>query len=361
MAAVSRHTVRAGLSDAAQKRTRGTGAAVRGGSADRTAPRRHAATGNPLAKRQIQRRDAPKNTGEAPSSAKAETVRLAGAAGGHDGRRRPALWETGAEKTSSRGRSIFSASERGPLWRSIGQHPGTAFESEFFGHEKGSFTGATSQKIGYFEMANGGTLFIDEVGEMPLSMQVKLLRVLQNQRFMRVGGTAEIISRFRLVAATNRDLRDEVAKGRFREDLFYRLSVVPLRVPPLRERREDIIGLAEAFAESYCQRYGRPSLRLTDADRACLLNYSWPGNVRELKNIIERAVILNAPLLELVSPSRATASGSGRGPSSSRIFHDPRTRSAICATSWSARAARSAARTARNPCSASNARPSISS
>ena len=191
-------------------------------------------------------------------------------------------------------------------------NPGV-LESELFGHEKGSFTGATSQKIGYFEMANGGTLFIDEVGEMPLSMQVKLLRVLQNQRFMRVGGTAEIISRFRLVAATNRDLRDEVAKGRFREDLFYRLSVVPLRVPPLRERREDIIGLAEAFAESYCQRYGRPSLRLTDAERACLLNYSWPGNVRELKNIIERAVILNAPLLELVSPSRATASGSGAG------------------------------------------------
>ena len=194
-----------------------------------------------------------------------------------------------------------------------GAIPEQLLESEFFGHEKGSFTGATSQKIGYFEMANGGTLFIDEVGEMPLSMQVKLLRVLQNQRFMRVGGTAEIISRFRLVAATNRDLRDEVAKGRFREDLFYRLSVVPLRVPPLRERREDIIGLAEAFAESYCQRYGRPSLRLTDAERACLLNYSWPGNVRELKNIIERAVILNAPLLELVSPSRATASGSGAG------------------------------------------------
>ncbi|MFR4120489.1 MAG: sigma 54-interacting transcriptional regulator [Bilophila wadsworthia] len=166
------------------------------------------------------------------------------------------------------------------------QHPEQLFKG-FFGLKK-AFTGATSQKIGYFEMANGGTLFIDEVGEMPLSMQVKLLRVLQNQRFMRVGGTAEIISRFRLVAATNRDLRDEVAKGRFREDLFYRLSVVPLRVPPLRERREDIIGLAEAFAESYCQRYGRPSLRLTDAERACLLNYSWPGNVRELKNIISR-------------------------------------------------------------------------
>ncbi|MFQ8737188.1 MAG: sigma 54-interacting transcriptional regulator [Bilophila wadsworthia] len=169
-------------------------------------------------------------------------------------------------------RQIHLFSQRkGPF---VAVHPASTpeqlFESEFFGHEKGSFTGATSQKIGYFEMANGGTLFIDEVGEMPLSMQVKLLRVLQNQRFMRVGGTAEIISRFRLVAATNRDLRDEVAKGRFREDLFYRLSVVPLRVPPLRERREDIIGLAEAFAESYCQRYGRPSLRLTDAERACL-------------------------------------------------------------------------------------------
>ena len=162
-------------------------------------------------------------------------------------------------------------------------------------------------------MADGGTLFIDEVGEMPLSMQVKLLRVLQNQRFMRVGGTAEIISRFRLVAATNRNLRDEVAKGRFREDLFYRLSVVPLRVPPLRERREDIIGLAEAFVETYCQRYGRPPLQLTGAERACLLNYPWPGNVRELKNIIERAVILNAPLLELVSPSQSAASGAAAG------------------------------------------------
>ena len=222
--------------------------------------------------------------------------------------------ETGAGKDVIARQIHLFSQRKGPF---VAVHPASTpeqlFESEFFGHEKGSFTGATSQKIGYFEMANGGTLFIDEVGEMPLSMQVKLLRVLQNQRFMRVGGTAEIISRFRLVAATNRDLRDEVAKGRFREDLFYRLSVVPLRVPPLRERREDIIGLAEAFAESYCQRYGRPSLRLTDAERACLLNYSWPGNVRELKNIIERAVILNAPLLELVSPSRATASGSGAG------------------------------------------------
>ena len=222
--------------------------------------------------------------------------------------------ETGAGKDVIARQIHLFSQRKGPF---VAVHPASTpeqlFESEFFGHEKGSFTGATSQKIGYFEMANGGTLFIDEVGEMPLSMQVKLLRVLQNKRFMRVGGTAEIISRFRLVAATNRDLRDEVAKGRFREDLFYRLSVVPLRVPPLRERREDIIGLAEAFAESYCQRYGRPSLRLTDAERACLLNYSWPGNVRELKNIIERAVILNAPLLELVSPSRATASGSGAG------------------------------------------------
>ena len=222
--------------------------------------------------------------------------------------------ETGTGKdVFARQLHLFSQ-RKGPF---VAVHPASTpeqlFESEFFGHERGAFTGATSQKIGYVEMADGGTLFIDEVGEMPLSMQVKLLRVLQNQRFMRVGGTAEIISRFRLVAATNRNLRDEVAKGRFREDLFYRLSVVPLRVPPLRERREDIIGLAEAFVETYCQRYGRPPLQLTGAERACLLNYPWPGNVRELKNIIERAVILNAPLLELVSPSRSAASGSAAG------------------------------------------------
>ena len=222
--------------------------------------------------------------------------------------------ETGTGKdVFARQLHLFSR-RKGPF---VAVHPASTpeqlFESEFFGHERGAFTGATSQKIGYVEMADGGTLFIDEVGEMPLSMQVKLLRVLQNQRFMRVGGTAEIVSRFRLVAATNRNLRDEVAKGRFREDLFYRLSVVPLRVPPLRERREDIIGLAEAFVETYCQRYGRPPLQLTGAERACLLNYPWPGNVRELKNIIERAVILNAPLLELVSPSRSAASGSAAG------------------------------------------------
>ena len=222
--------------------------------------------------------------------------------------------ETGTGKdVFARQLHLFSQ-RKGPF---VAVHPASTpeqlFESEFFGHERGAFTGATSQKIGYVEMADGGTLFIDEVGEMPLSMQVKLLRVLQNQRFMRVGGTAEIVSRFRLVAATNRNLRDEVAKGRFREDLFYRLSVVPLRVPPLRERREDIIGLAEAFVETYCQRYGRPPLQLTGTERACLLNYPWPGNVRELKNIIERAVILNAPLLELVSPSRSAASGSAAG------------------------------------------------
>ncbi len=222
--------------------------------------------------------------------------------------------ETGTGKdVFARQLHLFSQ-RKGPF---VAVHPASTpeqlFESEFFGHERGAFTGATSQKIGYVEMADGGTLFIDEVGEMPLSMQVKLLRVLQNQRFMRVGGTAEIISRFRLVAATNRNLRDEVAKGRFREDLFYRLSVVPLRVPPRRERREVIFGLAEAFVETYCQRYGRPPLQLTGAERACLLNYPWPGNVRELKNIIERAVILNAPLLELVSPSRSAASGSAAG------------------------------------------------
>ena len=191
-------------------------------------------------------------------------------------------------------------------------NPGV-LESELFGHEKGSFTGAVAMRRGRFEQADGGTLFLDEIAELTPDLQVKLLRVLQERRFERVGGGEEIEVDIRVVAATNKDLAAMVEKGTFRDDLYYRLNVVQIPLPALRERREDIIGLAEAFAESYCQRYGRPSLRLTDAERACLLNYSWPGNVRELKNIIERAVILNAPLLELVSPSRATASGSGAG------------------------------------------------
>lgn len=171
--------------------------------------------------------------------------------------------------------------------------PDGLFESEFFGHEKGSFTGAHKRKIGLAELADKGTLFIDEVGDIPAPMQVKLLRVFQDQRFLRVGGNFEICSEFRLVGATNKDLWQEVQEGRFREDLYYRMSVVPLTLPPLRERREDIQVLVQLFLDRYSRRYHRVIPAPSREDMAALLHYAWPGNVRELKSVVERAVILH--------------------------------------------------------------------
>ena len=172
--------------------------------------------------------------------------------------------------------------------------PETLVESELFGHEKGAFTGADRQKPGRLELADGGTLFIDEVGEIPKSVQAKLLRVLQEKTLVRVGGTSTLRSDFRLVAATNRDLAREVAAGRFREDLYYRINVVPLAIPPLRERKEDIPLLARTFLAKYASRYGRPQIGLTKKDEAKLMGYDWPGNVRELENVVERTVLLSA-------------------------------------------------------------------
>jgi transcriptional regulator with GAF, ATPase, and Fis domain/tetratricopeptide (TPR) repeat protein len=166
-------------------------------------------------------------------------------------------------------------------------------ESELFGHEKGAFTGADRQKKGRMELAHQGTLFIDELGEIPKSIQVKLLRVLQEKTLMRIGGTQTIHSDFRLIAATNRDLSEEVAAGHFREDLYYRLNVVPISLPPLRERREDVPLLAGHFVDRFAAKYDRPELVLTPEDEARLQAYDWPGNVRELRNVIERAVILS--------------------------------------------------------------------
>jgi transcriptional regulator with GAF, ATPase, and Fis domain/tetratricopeptide (TPR) repeat protein len=171
--------------------------------------------------------------------------------------------------------------------------PETLVESELFGHEKGAFTGAERQKPGRLELANGGTLFIDEVGEIPKSVQAKLLRALQEKTLVRVGGTITLRSDFRLVAATNRDLAREVAAGRFREDLYYRINVVPLAIPPLRERKEDIPLLAKYFLAKYASRYGRPEIELTKKDEAKLMGYDWPGNVRELENVVERTVLLS--------------------------------------------------------------------
>lgn len=170
--------------------------------------------------------------------------------------------------------------------------PKELFESEFFGHVRGAFTGAVNDRVGRFQLADRGTLFLDEVGEIPLELQTKLLRVLQEGEFERVGeGTTRHVS-VRVLAATNRDLRAEVDAGRFRLDLFYRLSVFPIQVPPLRERREDIAALATQFLRAASQRLGRGVPKVPQREMAKLVAYNWPGNVRELQHVVERAVIL---------------------------------------------------------------------
>ena len=171
--------------------------------------------------------------------------------------------------------------------------PANLIESELFGHEKGAFTGATDKRIGKFELAQGGTIFLDEMGEMPLELQVKLLRVLQEREIERVGGKLPIKVDVRVIAATSRQLKQEVAEGRFRLDLYYRLNVFPLTLPSLRERREDIPLLAEHFARKYCRQMERPYQGITETTMAEFLAYAWPGNIRELENIIERMVVMN--------------------------------------------------------------------
>lgn len=169
----------------------------------------------------------------------------------------------------------------------------TLIESEFFGYEKGSFTGALNRKIGRFELANEGTLLLDEVTEIPLSLQPKLLRVIQEQEFERVGGTKSIKVDVRLIATSNRDLKQAIAEGIFREDLFYRLNVVPISIPPLRDRRDDILPLANSFLKRFCIENHKKPKQLSSKSEKQLLDYHWPGNVRELANLIERAVVLD--------------------------------------------------------------------
>jgi DNA-binding NtrC family response regulator len=184
----------------------------------------------------------------------------------------------------------WSARAAGPLVKvNCAAIPETLLESELFGHERGAFTGATAQRIGRFEEADGGTIFLDEITEMSPSLQAKLLRVIQDGKFQRIGSNREIHTDARLLAATNRNLEDEVKAGRFREDLFYRLNVVELNLPPLRDRREDILPLANLFVGQLA----RTRTRLAEATAVCLQNYPWPGNVRELRNAIERAVLLS--------------------------------------------------------------------
>ncbi len=168
-------------------------------------------------------------------------------------------------------------------------------ESEFFGHERGAFTGATERREGRFELANGGTLLLDEISEIPMHLQAKLLRVLQEKEFERVGGNKTIKANVRILATSNRDLLHSVAEGKFRQDLYYRLNVFPIHVPPLRERGEDIVLLADAFLKRYARKHGMKSPGWSEASANSIRDYSWPGNVRELQNTVERAVILAEP------------------------------------------------------------------
>ena len=170
--------------------------------------------------------------------------------------------------------------------------PEELIESELFGHEKGAFTGAAAKRVGKFELANKGTLFLDEIGDMSLSTQAKVLRVLEDKQFQRLGSNETLSSDARIISATNKDLRKEVESGRFREDLFYRLCVVSVHLPPLRERRSDISALAQAFCERYSLAYRRRPLQLSIPALKRLMEYDWPGNVRQLRNCIERAIVL---------------------------------------------------------------------
>jgi formate hydrogenlyase transcriptional activator len=194
-------------------------------------------------------------------------------------------------------------------------------ESELFGHEKGAFTGAITQRIGRFELAHRGTIFLDEVGDIPLELQPKLLRVLQEQEFERLGSARTIRVDVRVVAATNAELAQKVAENQFRNDLYYRLNVFPVTIPPLRERRTAIPLLVRHFAQKYARRMKKPIETIPTAAMSALMDYRWPGNVRELENFIERAVILSRgpkleiPLSELKQQRRADAAAAPSSPS----------------------------------------------
>jgi formate hydrogenlyase transcriptional activator len=212
-------------------------------------------------------------------------------------------------------------------------------ESELFGHEKGAFTGAIAQRIGRFEMADKGTLFLDEVGDIPPALQPKLLRVLQEQEFERLGSTHTRQVDVRLVAATNRDLTDMMKQGDFRTDLYYRLNVFPIRIPPLRERREDIPLLVEYFMEKFARRMGKRIETVPKATMQKLVDWPWPGNVRELQNMIERGVILSRgfvleiPLTEL-DQSAVPALHDNNGASTLEAFEREHILDALRETGW---------------------------
>ena len=217
--------------------------------------------------------------------------------------------------------------------------PSGLLESELFGHERGAFTGALSRRAGRFELAHGGTLFLDEIGEMALEMQPKLLRLLQEREFERVGGSKTLRSNARVVAATNRDLGGMVCERSFREDLYYRLNVFPIHLPPLRERREDIPLLANTFMRRVAARMGKPVERISRESLARLTAHDWPGNVRELQNVLERAVILaQGPELDVAIGERLSQRESSLPPppsaASSAPTSSPASRASGSSTLW---------------------------
>lgn len=201
---------------------------------------------------------------------------------------------------SGTGKEVFpkiihqsSARKHGPyIAVNCGAIPEGTIDSELFGHEKGSFTGAHEARKGYFEVVDGGTIFLDEVAELPLSTQVRLLRVLETGEFIKVGSSKVIKTDVRVVAATNVNIPEAIEKGRFRQDLYYRLNTVPIIIPPLRERKDDILILFKKFAYDFAEKYRMPPLQLTDEAVRLLENYRWPGNIRQLKNVTEQISII---------------------------------------------------------------------
>ena len=221
---------------------------------------------------------------------------------------------TGKELIASAVHNMSTRKEKPLITVNCAALPGNLIESELFGREKGAFTGADSRRMGRFEVANGSTLCLDEIGELPLELQGKLLRVIQHGEFERLGSSHTIKVDVRIVATTNRNLEEEVRKGRFRQDLYYRLNVFPITVPPLRQRKDDIPLMVQAFMERYSRKMGKQITDIPEETMKALQDYPWPGNVRELESIIERAVILCpgpvlhlADKLEILSPAISSA------------------------------------------------------
>ncbi|MGZ8137067.1 MAG: sigma-54-dependent Fis family transcriptional regulator [Methylococcaceae bacterium] len=253
---------------------------------------------------------------------------------------------TGKELLATTIHELSSRRDRTMIRVNCAAIPAALIESELFGREKGAYTGALARQVGRFELANGSTLFLDEIGELPLEAQAKLLRALQEKEIERLGNPRPIKVDVRFITATNRDLRQEIAAGRFREDLFYRLNVFPIHLPPLRERREDLPQLVESFVQEFAETIGKHIDAIAKVSHKALLDYGWPGNIRELRNVIERAVILaQGPSLKIELPSASPASAPVNDPDLTLLAEVERNHitRVLKATGWRIRGAAGAA------------------